>query len=638
MPRLSAFTPMGQLRMSSAPSYVEQWYRLFPRMWGAQLDFTQVGSYNEEKLYAVARMCALMQAELEHADNQRRPLKCYDLLPLQELDYLLTPGPKDDYVARQRALSAAMLTTKGGIATNIVAQLQSLLGANFLAYVPNPAGTPTVYPTTPGNNPGGGAGAFKDVRVPAKFLQLVDPILSTGGPQWFAYQALDTSSVPSTVWSAGAGFSVGQQIIPTTLGSVGFYFTCSTAGTTGTTEPTWPSQVGATVVDGSVTWTCTAHIADALVKNDVAVFDPGNTAQMEKVTIVAVANTPPFLSTLTQFSPNTTRGYLYAQASFNRAHDVGAAITTGHAPYWWSTQRLSYAVLQAAAAVDPTTRTKTATLVNKLNRVVDQLAIVQPTSTTPTGGTLGPLQVGSPMGAVPVGSLSYSNSVPIASSCAFSPAQLPGLSLWLRSDQGVTATTTVSAWADFSGNGAHASAPGTQPAYHASGGPNGVPYVSFPGSGSVKLVGTKVVLTSSAASMFLVLKTNQTSTQSLLVSCSNVDTSGFGLGVAQIPGTRWGAVQGVANIAFGTATLGWEAWTATTAPGSNNFYVNGSLLGTGASTIVVPAAGGYTIGLDPGGFFANFNGNIAELIVCSGVFSTQQMASLNAYRLARYGF
>jgi len=36
----------------------------------------------------------------------------------------------------------------------------------------------------------------------------------------------------------------------------GYYYECTTAGTTGVTEPTWPTIVGNTVTDGTVVWTC----------------------------------------------------------------------------------------------------------------------------------------------------------------------------------------------------------------------------------------------------------------------------------------------------------------------------------------------------------------------------------------------
>lgn len=408
MPKFSAFTPFGQLRFSSAPSYVEQWYKLLPRLWGTHLDFTQVGTYDEELLYAVARMFALMQAELEHASNQKLPLKCYDLLSKQELDYQLTPGPNDSILTRQQALAAAMALTRGAYASNVVNVLKLLLGTGFLCYLPNPASTPTVYPASPGSGPG----AFKDVRVPAKFLQTVDPIdalYGGGGATWVAYQALDTTSLPTITWSAGATFSAAhgtqpaQTVLPTSVNANGFYFMCTTSGTTGTTEPAWPSSVGSTVTDGSVVWTCVATIAPALVTGDVVVVDAGNTNRMERVTVTGVANTPPSGS-------NATPGYLYFQATFQNSHDVGARMTTGTFPYWWSTQRANFIVLRTPPASDPPTRQKVNALLAKLLRAVDVWSIVTPASQTPTGGTVGPLTVGSPMGAVPIGTFNFSNS------------------------------------------------------------------------------------------------------------------------------------------------------------------------------------------------------------------------------------
>jgi hypothetical protein len=57
-----------------------------------------------------------------------------------------------------------------------------------------------------------------------------------------------------SVWSAGATTYSGQKMYPKTTQN-GFYYTASGAGTTGATEPVWPTTAGGTVVDNNVTWT-----------------------------------------------------------------------------------------------------------------------------------------------------------------------------------------------------------------------------------------------------------------------------------------------------------------------------------------------------------------------------------------------
>lgn len=474
MPRFSAFTPMGALKLSSAPSHVEEFYRLLPSLWGSQIDFSEVGSYVEEKLYAVARMCSLMLGELEHAGNQANPLKAFDLLPLLELDFLISPGPTDTVPTRQKNVAAAYLLARGASASNVVALVRAAVGAAFLAYIPNPNGAtavvagaanngsgairitatntyatgdkvlvngvvgtteangtwpvtvisgaafdlfgstfthayvsggnarrlPTVFPV----DPTVGQGHFGDVRQPAKFLRLVDPVSGiVGTQQWCAYQALDVSGVPQLTWSAGSTFASLQLLVPTVPNATGFFYQCTTPGISGAIEPTWPTTPGTTVTDGAVVWTCISTIAPALVVGDQVVMDPGNTRQMETVTVTAVSGARPSGSM-------TTPGYLYFRAVFQSSHDIDSPMTTGSVPYWWSTQRLNYIVLTAAGATDAPTRAKVDALLAKVLRGVSTWALVEPSSTTFLGGTLGPLSAGLPMGTSPIGSFAFSNS------------------------------------------------------------------------------------------------------------------------------------------------------------------------------------------------------------------------------------
>jgi hypothetical protein len=54
-------------------------------------------------------------------------------------------------------------------------------------------------------------------------------------------------------WAASTGYNVGDRVHPTS-GLAGHAYDCITAGTSGTTQPTWPTTVGATFTDGTVEW------------------------------------------------------------------------------------------------------------------------------------------------------------------------------------------------------------------------------------------------------------------------------------------------------------------------------------------------------------------------------------------------
>lgn len=63
-------------------------------------------------------------------------------------------------------------------------------------------------------------------------------------------------------WAVGTAFTLGDAVRPTTRN--GFAYECTVAGTSGAAiEPTWPTNPGGTVVDGTVTWTCRNNYAQA---------------------------------------------------------------------------------------------------------------------------------------------------------------------------------------------------------------------------------------------------------------------------------------------------------------------------------------------------------------------------------------
>lgn len=64
-----------------------------------------------------------------------------------------------------------------------------------------------------------------------------------------------TSDLPGgDDWQASTAYSLADRVVPTTPNEC--VYECTTAGTTGATEPTWPITPGATVSDGTVVWTC----------------------------------------------------------------------------------------------------------------------------------------------------------------------------------------------------------------------------------------------------------------------------------------------------------------------------------------------------------------------------------------------
>ncbi len=55
-------------------------------------------------------------------------------------------------------------------------------------------------------------------------------------------------------WAATTPYALGAMVVPATAN--GYYYKCTTAGSSSASAPTWSTTIGSTVTDGTVTWTC----------------------------------------------------------------------------------------------------------------------------------------------------------------------------------------------------------------------------------------------------------------------------------------------------------------------------------------------------------------------------------------------
>ena len=72
-----------------------------------------------------------------------------------------------------------------------------------------------------------------------------------------------------SAWAASTAFAVGDIRRATTAQATGLWFRCTTAGTSGSSEPNWPTESGNTTTDNTVTWT-----AFPSVYEELSVFNP----------------------------------------------------------------------------------------------------------------------------------------------------------------------------------------------------------------------------------------------------------------------------------------------------------------------------------------------------------------------------
>ncbi len=144
---------------------------------------------------------------------------------------------------------------------------------------------------------------------------------------------LTASSLPN--WTASAAQTPGALIAPASANAGGYSFQCTTGGTTGTAEPTWPQTVGAAVLDGGTTWTNVGASFDDPLTQDLVALISGTTPNLWLSGPLAVegrANAVLFETLRVQIDVRA-----YADGTMNAdvmlANDIATTITSGQAAF-----------------------------------------------------------------------------------------------------------------------------------------------------------------------------------------------------------------------------------------------------------------------------------------------------------------
>lgn len=228
----------------------------------------------------------------------------------------------------------------------------------------------------------------------------------------------------------------------------------------------------------------------------------------------------------------------------------------------------------------------------------------------------------------------------------FSPRNLSGCALWLRSDLGITldarAGNAVTGWADQSGNARDATqtATGSEPPY-VQGAVNGLP--ALKGDGSSKFMTTPSFSIGASTSIFTVVQPLTTTQSGYARIVEQDNNTTYYLGVT-LGGTAYKLIVADGTSPYGAAETG----TVQLAPSivSATYDVSsgvGTIYENGASAVP------YAFGTTPSGSqplyllryqaaSAEFwNGYLAEVIVYSRALTPNELLRVHRYLGGRYG-
>ena len=119
-----------------------------------------------------------------------------------------------------------------------------------------------------------------NIRVPGSYNIVDDSGANNKLPAYQQPMVIIAPRIKApSAWAGTTAVTLGSKIKPTTGNDDGHYYICIAAGTTGSSEPTWPGA-GGSVTDGSVTWRELVDASDIIdVNTPTKVYAPDDGAR-----------------------------------------------------------------------------------------------------------------------------------------------------------------------------------------------------------------------------------------------------------------------------------------------------------------------------------------------------------------------
>jgi lambda family phage minor tail protein L len=67
-----------------------------------------------------------------------------------------------------------------------------------------------------------------------------------------------------SAWASSTVYAIGAIVRASSLQASGLVFQCTTAGTSSSTQPAWPTDIGSTITDGTVVWKAISSVYEEL--------------------------------------------------------------------------------------------------------------------------------------------------------------------------------------------------------------------------------------------------------------------------------------------------------------------------------------------------------------------------------------